>query len=68
MKLFPSIESAVAPGATPATAVGVFLAYTSPIYFVLGVGALFNQDWIEGIVLTLVGVGAWIGGHRLAGR
>jgi Na+/phosphate symporter len=67
-RLFPSIDRLTEPGSTFTTTVGFFLAYASPLFFVIGVVPLFNREFVTGVSLTALGIGSWFLGHWLAGR
>ena len=67
-RIFPPVERLTEPGSTTGTAAGVFLAYASPVFFLIALVPLFDGDIWVGLGSLFLAVGSWVVGHRLVGR
>lgn len=67
-RIFPRAERIAEPGSTSGTAVGVFLAYASPVFLTVAFVPLFDGDFLVGLAVGAFAVASWLFGHWLVGR
>ena len=67
-RIFPPIERLGEPGSTFGTAVGVFLAYASPVFLTMAAVPLLDGNLWLGLGVGALAVASWVMGHWLVRR